>query len=124
MLTSQDQAKNILVTCYDQTSITIAQTCYRESILLCPGHGAKLWPDVIFGQLSFSHINQLIDYPINKPKIIIIGCGEQQQWLAPELTGHCHQLGIGMEIMPTPAACRTYNLLATDEHLVVAALFI
>jgi len=33
------------------------------------------------------------------------------------------QRGIGIEIMDTPAACRTYNVLAHELRRVVAALF-
>ena len=32
--------------------------------------------------------------------------------------------GIGLEIMDTPAACRTYNVLLHEGRSVVAALFI
>ena len=32
--------------------------------------------------------------------------------------------GVGLEIMDTPAACRTYNLLVHEGRDVVAALFI
>jgi uncharacterized protein len=31
-------------------------------------------------------------------------------------------LGIGVETMDTPAACRTYNILASEGRRVVAAL--
>jgi len=31
--------------------------------------------------------------------------------------------GIGVEIMDTPAACRTYNVLAHEQREVVVALF-
>ena len=33
-------------------------------------------------------------------------------------------LGIGLEIMDTPAACRTYNVLVHEDREVVAALFL
>ena len=32
--------------------------------------------------------------------------------------------GIGLEIMDTPAACRTYNVLVHENRAVVAALFL
>ena len=33
------------------------------------------------------------------------------------------QAGIGLEIMDTAAACRTYNILMSEDRNVVAALF-
>jgi uncharacterized protein len=32
------------------------------------------------------------------------------------------QTGIGVEVMDTPAACRTYNILLAEQRRVVAAL--
>jgi uncharacterized protein len=34
------------------------------------------------------------------------------------------QKGIGMETMDTPAACRTYNILASEGRKVVVALLL
>ena len=40
------------------------------------------------------------------------------------LLGPLEQRGIGVEVMDTAAACRTYNLLKGDGRRVVAALLI
>jgi uncharacterized protein len=54
--------------------------------------------------------------------LVIFGSGAQLRfprplWLAPLI-----QMGIGVETMDTPAACRTYNVLASEGRRVVAAL--
>ena len=57
-------------------------------------------------------------------EIILIGSGEQTDFLAPELIGLCGQQGIGVECMPTRSACRTFNVLAAESRRVVAILII
>ena len=58
------------------------------------------------------------------PDIIILGTGEALRRPAADLMGLMAERGIGVEIMDTPAACRTYNVLLHEGRSVVAALFI
>lgn len=58
------------------------------------------------------------------PDIIILGTGESLRRPAADLMGIMAERGIGVEIMDTPAACRTYNVLLHEGRSVVAALFI
>ena len=41
---------------------------------------------------------------------------------APEVLGAVMSRGIGCEVMDTGAACRTYNILASEGRTVVVAL--
>ena len=58
------------------------------------------------------------------PDIIILGTGEALRRPVADLMGLMAERGIGVEIMDTPAACRTYNVLLHEGRSVVAALFI
>jgi uncharacterized protein len=42
----------------------------------------------------------------------------------PRLTRALTEAGIGLEVMDTPAACRTYNILAAEGRRVAAAILI
>ena len=57
------------------------------------------------------------------PDIIILGTGELQLRPKLDLMGLMAERGVGLEIMSTPAACRTYNVLLHEGRAVVAALF-
>jgi uncharacterized protein len=59
-----------------------------------------------------------------KPDILLIGTGETHILLAVSLYGNLINAGIGVEIMSTSAACRTYNALAAEGRRVAAALII
>jgi uncharacterized protein len=58
------------------------------------------------------------------PKILLIGTGASYVMCDVELIAELARLGIGTEIMDTPAACRTFNVLVHEQRAVVAALFI
>ena len=57
-----------------------------------------------------------------QPEVIILGTGETQVFPKPELFYLCAQKGIGLEVMDNRAACRTYNVLTTEDREVVLAL--
>jgi len=64
-----------------------------------------------------------LDNPDNT-EILLLGTGQIQTFLHPEITAELQGIGIGVEIMTTPAAARTYNILMSEGRLVVAALMI
>ena len=59
-----------------------------------------------------------------EPDIVILGTGETLLRPKLDLMALMAERGIGLEIMDTPAACRTYNVLLHEGRAVVAALFI
>ena len=57
-----------------------------------------------------------------KPEIMILGTGATQRFPRPELIRALAATGVGVEVMDSRAACRTYNILATEGRKVVAAI--
>ena len=57
-----------------------------------------------------------------KPEIVILGTGAAQRFPRPELSRALAATGVGVEVMDSRAACRTYNILATEGRKVVAAV--
>ncbi len=58
------------------------------------------------------------------PEIILLGTGETQQFPDTSLLGAVLSRGIGLEVMATGAACRTYNVLVGEDRKVAAALLV
>jgi uncharacterized protein len=58
------------------------------------------------------------------PEILILGTGERIQFPASALYAELAGRGIGLEVMDTAAACRTYNVLVNEDRPVVAALIL
>lgn len=79
------------------------------------------WNCSRFDQLGAEHFAQLAELGA---ELIIFGSGARIRfppaaWLQPLMAKRC-----GVETMDTPAACRTYNILAGEGRHVVAALLI
>ena len=59
-----------------------------------------------------------------KPEIVILGTGAKQRFPPPDLARALAAAGAGAEVMDTRAACRTYNILASEGRKVVAAILL
>lgn len=58
-----------------------------------------------------------------EPEVILLGTGARQRFPQPALLRAMLARGIGLEVMDTAAACRTFNVLASEYRRVVAVLF-
>lgn len=55
--------------------------------------------------------------------VIFIGTGAETAHIPKDLRGRLEEAGIGVEVMSSPAACRTYNVLLSEgRRVAVAAL--
>ena len=55
-------------------------------------------------------------------EIVLIGTGRTQSFPAAEVYRACTGRGVGLEVMSTPAACRTYNILLGEGRRIAACL--
>jgi len=58
------------------------------------------------------------------PEIVLLGTGATQRFPHPRLTAALFKARVGLEVMDTRAACRTYNILVAEGRNVVAALIV
>lgn len=58
------------------------------------------------------------------PEIVILGTGTTQRFPRPEQTRSLTEAGIGVEVMDSAAACRTYNILMAEGRRVAAAILV
>ena len=69
--------------------------------------------------LSDRQLNPIFEL---EPEVVLLGTGASQIFLPPELMMRFYGRGIGVEVMTTDAACRTFNVLVSEGRKVVAAL--
>ncbi len=72
------------------------------------------------GALTQDHFKQLLELDV---EIVILGTGRQIVFPDPKYTVYLQKHHVGLEVMSTEAACRTYNFLVSDGRKVAAALF-
>lgn len=104
---------------YKPGEIKINDTVYTQSVILTPT-SLERWKPSTVAALTPEDIPLLWQ---SNPKIILIGTGEEHIFLAPELVGIIPH-GIGVEIMTTAAACRTFNLLCSEGRAVAVGLIV
>jgi uncharacterized protein len=74
-----------------------------------------------FEALTADTIGELIAWGA---EIIILGTGASLRFPPPELARRIAAAGIGLEVMDSKAACRTYNVLMAEGRRVLAAILI
>jgi uncharacterized protein len=108
-----------LILRYGEGAIRIGTKEYTSSILVMPGAAVTEWPPQSFVQFEPTHFELLL---ARKPEVVILGTGRQQRFPAAQFGALLARDHIGLEVMDTASACRTYNILAAEGRLVCAAL--
>ncbi len=79
------------------------------------------WSPRHFGELALAHFEPILALD---PEIILLGSGTMQRFPERSIMAAALTRGIGLEVMDTAAACRTYNILVAEDRRVVAALLL
>ncbi|MDE0097295.1 MAG: MTH938/NDUFAF3 family protein, partial [Gammaproteobacteria bacterium] len=81
----------------------------------------ELWGVDAVAAITERHLRGLLELNL---EVVLIGTGRFLEFPPPRVYRFVMDRGIGVEIMDTPAACRTYNILAGDGRKVAAALIL
>lgn len=114
-----DDSSGYLVQAYGPEGIRIGARLYTRGLILAPQRIVEDWGPARLELLDAGHLQPAIDL---QPELIVLGTGRSQAFPAPAIYANALALGIGFEAMDTGAACRTYNILASEGRRVVAAL--
>jgi uncharacterized protein len=105
---------------YSPGSVTVNAQDYTSSILLMPDL-LQPWSVSDISQLQTKHISEFLEF---QPDIILLGTGTKLTFIDQELLTLAQQQNVGIELMTTAAACRTYSVLVAEQRRVLAALVI
>ena len=101
--------------------VRVGATEYRENLVLTAGSIETGWAPGGFDALRESDFEALL--PL-KPELVLFGAGAAIRFPAPRLVRALTDASIGVEVMDTPAACRTFNILVAEGRVAVAALLV
>lgn len=107
------------VTAYGPGFIEINAVRFSGSLVFSPEHRAAAWRPRDFEALAESDFEALLAL---KPEIVLLGTGSRQRFPRPALYAALTRARVGVEVMDTAAACRTYNILTAEGRRVVAAV--
>jgi uncharacterized protein len=94
---------------------------YRTNIVLTSTEVATGWAAGGFDALTEAELASLL---VRAPEIVLLGTGATIRFPHPRLTRALAEARVGLEVMDTAAACRTFNILAAEGRRVVAALLV
>ena len=118
-----DKSSAPLVRAYSEEWLQIDDQRFTQSVIVSSlsEHPLRTWAPRQFSQLTAGHLAELANCGA---ELVILGTGRRLSfppaaWLAP--FAHAR---VGLESMDTAAACRTYNILASEGRKVLAALLL
>jgi uncharacterized protein len=106
---------------YGEGYVAVNGIQYTRNVAVLPGQLLADWTDASFDTLAESDFAKLAEL---QPEILLLGTGTTLRWPAPQLLQPLMLARIGLEVMDTQAACRTYNILVAEGRRVAAAILI
>lgn len=116
-----DRSEAQTISGYGPGWITVDGEKITHSVILGSKGAREPWACARFEDLTAEHFAQLA---LLEAELVIFGSGKRNRfpppaWLAPLMARR-----MGLETMDTAAACRTYNILASEGRTVVVALLL
>ena len=105
---------------YGAGYVAVNRVRYEKCVVVSP-QAVSDWGVSAFDALTAADFAFIAEM---KPEIVILGTGATQRFPGPALARALAAAGAGVEVMDSKAACRTYNILASENRKVVAAILV
>lgn len=100
--------------------IRIRDEMWRKTVALTPETILEDFADVPLAELTIEHLAPLLEL---SPELVIVGTGTTGQFAPRELMFSFARAGVGLEVMDSAAAARTFNVLAGEGRAAAAVLY-
>lgn len=101
--------------------IQINESFFSVSIIVTPDTLIEHWAPQTVQAITAQSLQPILAL---KPDVLLIGTGTTFSFLSLDVYGDLINHGIGVEIMDSSAAARTFNALSSENRRVAAALII
>lgn len=118
-----DKSSAPTINAYDRAWIEVNGTRHKQSLVVSslPEKPAEPWGPNQFEDLCADYFDP---WAHSGAELILFGSGQKLRFPKPQWLQALMSQSIGVETMDTAAACRTYNILASEGRKVVALLLI
>jgi uncharacterized protein len=119
--TQDSSSSTNLIRAYGSGELRVNDAVYRSAIILSAA-AVQASPDI-------RDVEDLIRLDPSRilaldPELILLGTGPRQIFPPASFRAQFLSAGIGVEVMDTGAACRTFNVLVAEQRRVVALLMV
>ncbi|HYM34732.1 MAG TPA: MTH938/NDUFAF3 family protein [Steroidobacteraceae bacterium] len=119
---TREQPANVnLIRSYSSGELRIGEQVLRASCLLSGKQLIVDWTPRTASELTLDHFAAAWSW---QPEIILLGAGTRPELPTRELYAAILSRGIGFEVMDIGAACRTFNVLVSENRRVAAGLLL
>ena len=108
-----------IFTAYGEGYVSVNAVRHTANLIVLPERLITGWTKADFAALSTADFTQLAALDA---EVILLATGNQLRFPAAELLQPLIQGQKGIEVMDIRAACRTYNVLVSENRRVAAAL--
>ena len=113
---------NIYIKKYTNHSIILNQSSHTKSIVISP---QKLiydnWPH---NSIKSFKKETLMDLFKQQADVYLIGTGQEQSFPSTDIYQFCIENYKAVDFMNSQAACRTFNMLASEGRSIIAAIIL
>ena len=109
-----------LIRRYGADFIVIGEQEIRSSCLVT-ANSLEPWTPRSVEELRAEHLGALFELA---PEVVVLSTGAKQLFPRAALRAEFATRRIGLEVMEIGAACRTYNVLVSEERKVLAAVLL
>lgn len=114
---TQAEGKHLIMG-YGPGWVQVNQDRHTSAFLMTPEH-LQRWPLDSLAILAPENFQAVVALA---PEVFILGTGMRQKFPSVASLKLLIEAGIGYEIMDTPAACRTYNILMSEGRNVAIGI--
>jgi uncharacterized protein len=106
---------------YGADFVTINEHELRSSCIVGATTLIRDWAPRDVPSLDVAHLAPLFEL---RPEVVVLSTGARPQFPRAALRAEFATRKIGIEVMEIGAACRTYNVLVSEERKVLAAILL
>ena len=110
-----------LIRRYGADFVTIGEEDIRVSCIVTAATLTRDWPPRTIEELTVEHLSPLFELA---PEVVVLATGSRQKFPRAALRAEFATRRIGLEVMEIGAACRTFNVLVSEERRVLAAILL
>jgi uncharacterized protein len=119
---TQDSTAGVhLIRAYAPGELRIGNDIYRDTVIVSATQVVVVPEIRDMNALAGFDSSRILAFD---PELILLGTGQRQVFPAASFRAQYLRSGIGLEVMDTGAACRTFNVLVAEQRRVVALLML
>jgi len=118
---TRESTTAIMIRSVSDGELMIGDKLYNSTLALTTDKILDTWCDKTVAELCAEDLELLLE---SNPEIIILGTGKSNLFAPRELVFSLARRNVGLEVMDTKAAARTFNVLSGEGRQIAAVLYL